>query len=181
MSTATSARVARRDCEQPVEERERGGRAGESLDPTRHRRTATAARCAYAWALPTTSVGLCFVPLAMLGGGMQWVDGVLELYGGPVGFFLRRCTLLKGGASAMTLGHVVLGRDRDALAWTRAHQRVHVRQCERWGPLFLPAYLAGSMIAVLRGRRAYRDNPFEREGTSGRRTSGRRTSGRGVK
>jgi hypothetical protein len=119
--------------------------------------------CAYAWALPTTSVGLCFVPLAMLGGGMQWVDGVLELYGGPVGFFLRRCTLLKGGASAMTLGHVVLGRDRDALAWTRAHERVHVRQCERWGPLFLPAYLAGSMIAVLRGRRAYRDNPFERE------------------
>src|SRR5439155_24376499 len=119
--------------------------------------------CAYAWALPTTSIGLCFVPLAVLGGGMQWVDGVLELYGGPVGFFLRRCTMLKGGASAMTLGHVVLGRDRFLLEATRAHERVHVRQAERWGPLFIPAYLTASAIQLLRGRRPYEDNPFERE------------------
>ena len=121
----------------------------------------------YLWALPTTSIGLLFVPLAWIGrrsgGGMQVVDGVLELYGGPVRFFLRRCTLLKGGASAMTLGHVVLGQDRDALDWTRAHERVHVRQCERWGPLFIPAYFCGSLVALLRRQRPYRDNPFERE------------------
>ena len=38
-----------------------------------------------------------------------------------------------------------------------------MRQCERWGPLFLPAYLLASLAVYLRGGRAYRDNPFERE------------------
>ncbi|MDB5289053.1 MAG: hypothetical protein JWL69_294 [Phycisphaerales bacterium] len=117
----------------------------------------------YVWAFPTTLLGLLFLPFALIFGGVQIVDGVLELYGGPVSFFLRRCTLLRGGASAMTLGHVVLGRDRSLLDATRTHERVHVRQCERWGPLFIPAYLLASLILWLRGRRAYEDNPFERE------------------
>jgi hypothetical protein len=63
----------------------------------------------------------------------------------------------------MTLGHVVIGRDRDCLDHSRAHERIHVRQAERWGPLFIPAYLLASLFAKLRGRDAYRDNPFERE------------------
>ena len=119
----------------------------------------------YLWALPTTAVGLLFLPGALLsrGGGVQWVDGVLELHGGAVRFFLEKCTLLPGGASAMTLGHVVLGRDRRALDRTRTHERIHVRQVERWGPLFLPAYVVASLVALLRGRDAYRDNMFERE------------------
>jgi hypothetical protein len=78
-------------------------------------------------------------------------------------FFLRRCTFLRGGASAMTLGHVVIARDRSLLDRTREHERVHVRQYERWGPLFIPAYLTLSLLMRLRGRRAYEDNPFERE------------------
>jgi hypothetical protein len=45
----------------------------------------------------------------------------------------------------------------------RAHERVHVRQCERWGIFFLPAYLGGSLWAAMRGGDPYRDNPFERE------------------
>jgi len=120
---------------------------------------------AYAWALPTTAVGLPFLPLALLSrsGGARVVDGVLELHGGAVSFFLRRCTLLRGGASAMTLGHVVLGRDPHLLQVTRNHERVHVRQCERWGPLFIPAYLLASFLVLLRGGRPYEDNPFERE------------------
>lgn len=135
--------------------------------PQYHRRILarllTSAR--YAWAAPTTAVGLLFLVVAPVGGriGTQVVDGVLELYGGLVTFFLRRCTLLEGGASAMTLGHVVLGRDPDALDWSRDHERVHVRQCERWGPLFLPAYLLASLLLWLIGRRHYEDNPFERE------------------
>ena len=91
------------------------------------------------------------------------VDGVLEVHGGLVTWLLIHCTLLEGGASAMTLGHVVLGRNEQVLDVTRVHERVHVRQCERWGPLFLPAYLLASAIIFLRGGRAYRDNPFERE------------------
>ena len=118
----------------------------------------------YMWALPTTAVGLLFVPAALVGGGgVQVVDGVLELHGGAVRFFLEKCTLLPGGASAMTLGHVVLGRDRRALASTRSHERIHVRQVERWGPFFLPAYVIASLVALVRGRDAYRDNMFERE------------------
>jgi len=106
-----------------------------------------------------------FLPFAVLSrrGGARVVDGVLELHGGLVTFFLRHCTLLRGGASAMTLGHVVLGRDAPLLDLTRAHERVHVRQCERWGPLFIPAYLLASAWVKLRGGRPYEDNPFERE------------------
>ena len=118
----------------------------------------------YLWTFPTTIVGLLFLPLAILtGGGAQVVVGVLEIHGGFADFFLRRCTLLKGGASAMTLGHVVLGRDPLLLELTRPHERIHVRQCERWGIFFLPAYGIASLIALLRGGNMYRDNAFERE------------------
>lgn len=130
---------------------------------TAHHRSLPVRILCYAWALPTTAVGLLFVPAAMVGGRIRWVDGVLELQGGVVAFFLEHCTLLPGGASAMTLGHVVLGRDQAALDRTRSHERVHVRQVERWGPLFLPAYVIASLIAAARGRDAYRDNMFERE------------------
>ncbi len=117
----------------------------------------------YLWAFPTTAVGLLFLPSALHSGGAHVVDGVLELHGRLINFFLRRCTLLKGGASAMTLGHVVIGRDEFDLEATRSHERVHVRQCERWGPFFIPAYLGVSAMLWLLGRRAYEDNPFERE------------------
>ena len=117
----------------------------------------------YLWALPTTAVGMLFLPSVLFGSRVQMVDGVIEIYGGATEWFLRSCTLLKGGASAMTLGHVVLGRDRDTLDLTREHERVHVRQCERWGPLFLPAYGIASLAAWMRGGSAYRDNAFEKE------------------
>ena len=118
----------------------------------------------YLWTFPTTLVGLLFLPLALLTGGRaQLVDGVVEIHGGVVRLFLRRFVILKGGTSAMALGHVVLGQDRDALEWSRPHERIHVRQCERWGPLFLPAYVLASLWMLLRGRSPYRDNPFESE------------------
>ncbi|MGH7729619.1 MAG: hypothetical protein ACRENJ_00010, partial [Candidatus Eiseniibacteriota bacterium] len=56
-----------------------------------------------------------------------------------------------------------LGTSAAALAATRAHERAHVAQCERWGPLFLPAYAIASLVALARGADAYRDNWFERE------------------
>ena len=118
---------------------------------------------AYLWAFPSTSLGLLFLPDALFTGEVRSVDGVLEIHGRMARFFLRRCTFLRGGASAMTLGHVVIARDRSLLDRTREHERVHVRQYERWGPLFIPAYLMLSLLMRLRGRRAYEDNPFERE------------------
>jgi hypothetical protein len=116
--------------------------------------------------LPTTAVGLLFlVPTLLTRGRANWIAGVLELHGGVTAWFLNRGTRLwmPGGAAAMTLGHVVLGVDAATLHRTRAHERVHVQQCERWGPLFLPAYLLCSLMLWWRGRDAYLENPFERE------------------
>lgn len=118
----------------------------------------------YSWALPMTLLGLPFVLLAMLGGGRYRLHrGVIEVHGRVAAAFLRHCTLLGDGALAMALGHVVLGRDRKALDETRSHERIHVRQAERWGPFFLPAYVLASVVAALRGKRWYFDNRFEIE------------------
>jgi hypothetical protein len=118
----------------------------------------------YLWAGPTTLIGLFATLVALSSGGCaRVVEGVLEVHGGLLTFFLSRCTPLRGGASAMTLGHVVIARDADLLDLTRRHERVHVRQCERWGPFFLPAYFLASLFALLRGKRPYMDNIFERE------------------
>jgi hypothetical protein len=118
----------------------------------------------YLWTLPTTCVGLILLPLGLVSGARcQVVAGVLEICGGAVAWILRNCTPIKGGARALTLGHVILGVDRDALETARSHERVHVRQAERWGPLFIPAYLLVSLWVRLNGRDAYHDNPFERE------------------
>ncbi|MEP0846681.1 MAG: hypothetical protein HRF50_07640 [Phycisphaerae bacterium] len=118
----------------------------------------------YAWAAPTTMLGLAFLPLALLtGGGCQYIRGVLEVYGGGVAWLLQNATLLKGGAAAMTLGHVILGVDRITLECVRAHERIHVRQSEHWGPMFIPAYLLAAAWAWARGGDPYFDNRFERE------------------
>ena len=42
-------------------------------------------------------------------------------------------------------------------------RRAHIQQYERWGPLFIPAYLAGSVWAMLCRRHPYFGNPFEIE------------------
>jgi hypothetical protein len=63
----------------------------------------------------------------------------------------------------MTFGHIVVGRDRMSLDLTRRHERVHVRQCEIWGPAFIPAYLAAALWARITGTGAYAGNYFERQ------------------
>lgn len=119
---------------------------------------------AYGWASPTTAVGLVLVAAALATGARAAVvDGVVEAHGGLLDPLLRRWVPLRGGASAMTLGHVVVGRNSQALARTRAHERAHVRQVERWGPLFIPAYVVASLAVALRGGHYYRDNRFERD------------------
>ena len=123
-----------------------------------------AARVAYViWALPNTMLGAGLGAIGLLTGArLQVRRGVLEFFGGGVRWMLQRGT--PGGfASAITFGHTILARDEAALELCRDHEHVHVRQYERWGPLFLPAYLLCSLVLLLRGRDAYRDNPFERE------------------
>ncbi|MBE7369879.1 signal peptide prediction [Ramlibacter pallidus] len=125
---------------------------------------ATASRLLrYVWAGPYTAVGLLLGALALLFGG-QWRThgGVMEFFGGRIGAALARLPRSLG-FSAMTLGHVILAVDRSALAQLRRHEWVHVRQYERWGPLFVPAYLLSSLLQLLRGRNPYRENHFERQ------------------
>lgn len=116
----------------------------------------------YVWVLPASLVGLVWVPLVWWQRGqIRWVDGVLEVTGGVVSRILLRGTPWLRSIAAITLGHVVLGATADDLEWTRAHERVHVRQYERWGPLFIPLYLLAGLWLMIRGRNPYFDNPFE--------------------
>ncbi len=121
----------------------------------------------YLWALPNTLLGLLLAPMAAAGRGRwQVVDGVLEASGPWIAKLLLLRSATGFGIEAITLGHVVLGRDPDCLDRCRAHEQVHVRQYARWGPLFLPAYGLSSLWQWARGRDPYRDNRFEREAYS---------------
>ena len=115
------------------------------------------------WASPNTALGLTLGMLALLTGGkMQLRRGCFEFYGGMTRWWLSR--LIGGeGAAAMTLGHTILGQTPSMLRRARDHEHVHVRQYERWGPFFLPAYLGISAWLWLVGRDCYLENPFEIE------------------
>jgi hypothetical protein len=115
----------------------------------------------YLWALPVTVVGLLLVLLTCVSGGsVRFQGGIVEGYGGFVGWFLRGGHSRSSGA-AMTLGHVVLARDRDCLTRSHPHELAHVRQFERWGVFLLPAYWLVSVWLRWRGYHPYLDNPFE--------------------
>jgi Domain of unknown function (DUF4157) len=103
----------------------------------------------YVWAAPNSLVGLVG-GLTTRRRPVRW-RGVLlfEDAAGGLARFLRW-----RGFTAITLGHVIVANRRldDHLL---AHELAHVAQHERWGLLYYPAYLLGSV-------RGYRRNPFER-------------------
>ena len=70
---------------------------------------------------------------------------------------------IAGGARAMTLGHTILACDRLAMIATFPHELVHVRQYERWGVFFVPAYLLCGGWLWWMNKDPYWDNPFEVE------------------
>ncbi len=113
----------------------------------------------YTWTAPTTAVGLVAGLLTMASGGtVQRRQGALEFHGGFSTWMARRIKF-----SAMTLGHVIVGEHPDALDFCREHEQAHVRQAEKWGPAFIPAYLLASLWALSTGRHYYLDNWFERD------------------
>jgi hypothetical protein len=118
---------------------------------------------AIVWASPWSLIGVCAGLLGVATGGrVQRTGKVLEFYGGVLGWTLAKAPIV-GGASAMTLGHVVLGRTFGDIEFTRDHEAVHVAQYERWGIFFIPAYFGCSLWLWFQGRNPYFDNPFERE------------------
>ena len=105
---------------------------------------------AYLWAGPLSLAGLA---VGRIGGGRaRWHDGALLFTdtGGPMGAYLRA-----RGFSACTLGHVIVavGQPSESLL---AHELVHTRQAERFGPFMAPLYAA--LLAVY----GYARNPLER-------------------
>ena len=116
------------------------------------------------WALPVTVLGMLVVLMARCSGGeVRRVEGVLEASGGWPAWVLQRGFPFSGPVAAITLGHVVVGLSLEALDATRIHERVHVRQFERWGVLLLVLYPLAGLHAWLRGGCPYRDNVFEQE------------------
>lgn len=115
------------------------------------------------WALPVTLPAAALAGMArLLGARLQWHTGVLEASDGPLPWILSRI-YPPMPVAAITLGHVVLAQRRTDLERTRTHERVHVRQYERWGPLFPFLYLGESLRLLLGGGDPYRGNRFEVE------------------
>lgn len=115
----------------------------------------------YVWAFPCTAIGLVVAgAMWALGARCRVHTGVMEVnFNGALPRVAS--VLLKAPFAALTLGHVVLARsqvDQDNL---RGHERAHVAQYERWGPVFLLAYPLSSVVQLLAGRRPYLDNHFE--------------------
>lgn len=105
---------------------------------------------AYAWAAPLTAAGLLLGALSRTPPRVH--DGVVR-FDDARGLGGRM--LQWRGFAAATLGHVIIAAGTPGERLLR-HELVHVRQAERWGPLFVPLYLAGLV------RYGYRQNPFER-------------------
>jgi hypothetical protein len=117
----------------------------------------------YLWALPATLVGLVLATFArVLGARAVVVDGTLEVGGGRLSKVLWKLPRAFH-FGAITFGHVIVGVDQAALDRSRSHERVHVRQYEKFGIFFFPAYLGSSLRQLLAGRHPYSDNRFEKE------------------
>jgi hypothetical protein len=116
----------------------------------------------YLWVSPVTIPALAVVALGWLAGGrVRIVAGIVEATGSFISPLLRGGNRWVGSIAAITLGHVILGRDAECLEAARLHEHVHVRQFERWGFLMPVLYLGASARCWWKGLDPYRDNPFE--------------------
>jgi hypothetical protein len=113
------------------------------------------------WAAPCSVIGLvlAMLPLA-LGGKAKWSDGALEV--------TYRQSQAHCGSLASKLpfrgivfGHVIIAVTCEELQRIGPHERVHVEQYERWGPLFFFVYGASGVWQLLKGRNPYWHNHFE--------------------
>lgn len=117
----------------------------------------------YLWAAPCSIAGLVIALLAVLLGAKARVkDGTLQVVGGHLAKGISRLptrlTIL-----AITNGHVIFAVSQRAMDTYRRHELVHVRQYERWGPLFPLLYLSSSLVQAWKGRDPYFANCFEQE------------------
>jgi hypothetical protein len=111
-------------------------------------------------------VGVLVVPFVLASGGtVSFYAGIIEAEGGILAPILS-LMFSRFPIDAITVGHVILACSRESLIRCRAHERVHVKQYERWGVIFPLLYLASSAMAIIRGKDPYRNNIFEQEAFS---------------
>lgn len=122
----------------------------------------------YLWASPISLIGLALGVLALAGGCRLSVKGgVLECTGGRILPLFLSALGLRMQVQAITFGHVVLARSNEAMQALREHERIHVKQYERWGLLFLLLYFGSSLLAFFQGKDPYYDNQFEKAAFDG--------------
>ena len=122
------------------------------------------------WVLPVSLSALALLPLTLWRASWRMCDGVLEITSPALSWFLRgpwfRAMSGGEGFAAATIGHVIVARSAECMANCRVHERVHVRQCERWGVLFPLAYVGAGLYAAFKAKRwaaYYWENRFEQE------------------
>jgi hypothetical protein len=106
----------------------------------------------YVWTSPNTLLGVILALLSLQ--GPRVVNGVLVFDADPPRGFVWLLQKLFRKA-AITYGHVVLSAT-PLEGRLLVHERHHVRQYERLGPLYIPLYIL--MWAFM----GYRRHPFER-------------------
>jgi len=103
----------------------------------------------YLWAAPASAVGLVLAAVACaFGATVRLRQDVLEVAGGGLAALLRRA-FPRLRFRAITFGHLVSASATATSRRLRRHERVHVRQYERWGILFFPLYLGSSAVQLL--------------------------------
>ncbi len=115
----------------------------------------------FLWASPCSAIGIVLAGIALaLGGRAKWSAGALEV---TYRHSLASCGNLAGRLPfrGIVFGHVILAVTGEELRTIGPHERVHVEQYERWGPLFFLAYGASSLWQLINGRSAYWHNYFE--------------------
>jgi hypothetical protein len=112
------------------------------------------------WAAPLTAVGFT---LALLAGRVPRWDPERHCFVTTDVGGLSRITLRALGMDANAIGHVVLCTRPTASDTLLAHEAVHTRQAERFGPLLPVVY------AWCAARYGYRDHPLERAARLGAR------------
>ena len=113
------------------------------------------------WVSPCSAVGLAFAGATLLAGGKaRWSSGALEVTyrdnRASCGKLAHRLPF-----RGIVFGHVILAITREELGIIGPHERIHVEQYERWGPLFFLAYGASSLWQIVNGRSPYWHNHFE--------------------
>lgn len=104
----------------------------------------------FIWTLPNTVIGLVLGLLTFQAPRLH--AGALVFDRGPRGLTRAMRAMNR---SAMTVGFVIVS-GVPVEGQLLLHERHHIRQSMRWGPLFIPVYL---LLAVPYG---YRRHPMER-------------------